>query len=55
MATRPNTTRVSRGAAFGLPSKRKIATPPGRASDKDTAARVHRQAPYSPKPFPAQS
>lgn len=39
-------------AAAGLPAVRKIATPRGRASDRDKAAAVHRQAAYNPKPFP---
>jgi hypothetical protein len=40
---------------YGLPNKRKVATPPGRAADLNLAARVHAQAAYSPKPFPKQS
>lgn len=40
---------------YGLPNKRKVPTPKGRASDLNLAAKVHQTAAYRPKPFPKQS
>ncbi len=44
--------RPTRGKAFTLPARRNLGTPRGRAADKDTVAKAHNRAAYSPKPLP---